>query len=191
MAYPDTLLEKKLASYDYLGLNAADPTVKALARQNRGGNGSLDGVVVRALNAAGMDDKTDYKAVQELVLKVLTDESVYVPPVEQPPVIGPAVPLTAITHYAFRQRLLPEEKLKMDGIEFAAYPSAAELGTQAGQLVAQVKTWINDFWAGQWVDLGQAALQGGLTSLEGTLIGVGRAAVIYGTPILDSERPTI
>lgn len=80
-----------------------------------------------------------------------------------------------ITGYAFKMRMTPAERIAIRA---------------AAAVSAEVADFMDLADSAQYIDLDLDTTQDGVEALEAaTLIGVGRAAVILDTAIVDAERP--
>lgn len=80
-----------------------------------------------------------------------------------------------ITAFAFKMRMTPAERIAIRA---------------AASVSAEVADFMDLADSAQYIDLDLATTRDGVEALEAaTLIGVGRAAVILDTAIVDAERP--
>lgn len=128
-----------------------------------------DGVEVYRYNADA--------PIEWVGMEFVSHNHTLVPPPEPPPEPEPAPVL--ITKFAFRSRFTGAEKIS---IELASL-DVPDGTLEARSAAAQVRVWLGDIEAAQYIDLMMTATRNGVQALEDFgLLDAGRAAVILDTP---------
>lgn len=111
-----------------------------------------------------------------------THDHTALPPIEEPPTPEPA-PIK-ITKLAFRSRFTQAEKITVE-LASIDVPDGQMASRQAS---AQMRVWLADIEAAEFIDLNYVPTRDGVQALENYgLIGVGRAAEILDTPPNEDE----